>query len=168
MCVCVYVTEFVPTHSKPSLTPNSDHLLFPFLLFLHPPLCFTLSSTPLSSSLFRRRCKVGFPHPLRQKCVSISLCVSVALCLRVSEWCKEPFALMCPKELWLTTTHLFIHPPLPISLLSALQCCPFRPVTPSLSSSLSSFVLSAWVLPIHPFQLSPLYLLFSCYFPPNT
>ena len=166
VCVCVCLSPFVcvstwlnSAHSKPTPTSKTpDHLLFPIFAPLPSPLFHTHFPPLLPRSLFRGRCKVGFPHPLRQKCVSISSCVSVAQCLCVSEWCKEPFALMCPGELWLTATH---PPPRSSSLyshyspLSALQCCPFKPVTPSLSLH-SALECCQFILPTpQPYSFHP-------------
>ena len=163
-CWCVHLSHMLPTAifelalvgvsicdrspSNSYQATNSDCLLFLFFVMLPPSLCFRLSSTPLPLLSFLPRSffsKVGFPHPLRQKYVSISSCVS-CVCVCLSEGCKKPFALMCPGELWLNTTRLFIPLPLlppllPISPISCPQCCPLKPVT-SLSTSLPLLLYS--------------------------
>lgn len=93
-----------PLDLKKNLWPSP--LPIPFfspMPFLFPPL-FTFFL------LLRGKCRAGFPHPVRQKCVSnIFMCVFwmvgvLCVCVCVSEWCKEPFGLVFPEKLWLTPT----------------------------------------------------------------
>lgn len=95
--------------------------------------------------LFQKNVQSGFSTSSEAE-VSQHIC----MCLCCPEWCKELFVLMCPKDLWLTSTHLFITPPLSIFLF----------YSPSLSFQTSDTItlwltvfipsLCPWVLLIHP------------------